>query len=255
MLFILQNAHDGIHRPLGLSHATGDLTLVQRPSQHIGACPVHIRLKHPLHDFCLFGVDNQVPVFILVVAIKAVRIHVEDTLFVKGANAPGGILRNGAAFILGKRSQNGEQQLAAAIHGVDAFLFKANANAHVLQLAGIIQAILGVTGKSGNGLGNHQVNFSCLAVSNHAVELVTTFGAGTRNALIGVNVHQFIFWVVVDVGGVVCHLVFKAVQLFLLCGGHSAISRHPQFLLRHPRTADHNRPLLCRDMKNLSCHA
>lgn len=96
-------------------------------------------------------------------------------------------------------------------HRADILFFKCDAGAQVFQLSGVVQAVLGVTGKSADGLCNDEVDFASLAVGNHAVELLTPLGAGAGNTLIRINPSQFIIRIAVDVFGVIGNLVFKAI--------------------------------------------
>lgn len=124
-------------------------------------------------------------------------------------------LGNGSAFVLCQRGQNGEKQLTRAVHRADVLLLKGDADAQIFQLSGIVQAVLGVPGKSADRLCDDEVDFASLAISNHTVELLTPFGAGAGDTFICVNTSQFIIGVSGDELCVVGHLVFKAVQLFV----------------------------------------
>ena len=63
----------------------------------------------------------------------------------------------------------------------------------ILQLADVFQAIQRVSGKSADGLGDNHVDVSGLAVVNHTVKVLTLFGAGAGNTIIGVDTGKFPF--------------------------------------------------------------
>ena len=100
MLFVLKDSHDGIHRPFRFSHASRHSLLHEPSGNNVRVDAVHVGFKNPAHHLCLFGVDDQSAVLVLVIAIKAVRVDMHHALFEKGANAPLAVLRNGAAFVL-----------------------------------------------------------------------------------------------------------------------------------------------------------
>ena len=49
------------------------------------------------------------------------------------ADTPGGVLRDGAALVLGQRGEDREKQLAGAVQGVDSLLLKHHPDAQVFE--------------------------------------------------------------------------------------------------------------------------
>ena len=118
-------------------------------------------------DLCLLRDDFR----------QAVRAFaVTEELFVGQADltvgkalslAPGDILGDGAALLLGKAGHDGDQQLTLAVKGVDVFLLEIDLHAVLLQLANSDQTVYSISGEAADGLGNNEVDLPGEGIINH----------------------------------------------------------------------------------------
>ena len=93
-----------------------------------------------------------------------------------------------------------------------------------------MDAVQGVSGEPGDGLGQNQVDFPLAAQLNHLVELVPVLGPYHGDAVIGENPCQQPALVVGDFLGIVVNLDFKTVLLFFFLSADPAVGGHPQEL-------------------------
>ena len=99
---------------------------------------------------------------------------------------------------------------------VDALFLEVDIDIQVAQKTDILEAVDGIAGEAADGFGQDEVNRPALTGSDHAVELIPLFDACPRNALVGIDAGEPPVWFCVDGLGIVPHLRFVAVQLFLL---------------------------------------
>ena len=106
---------------------------------------------------------------------------------------------------------------------MDVLFLEVDVDILVPELPYVLQAIQCVSGKSADGLGNDPVDFSCHAVVDHYVELLTLLCVGSRNTVISVDTGKFPFRVLGDVLSVVGHLGFITSSLLIAVGTDSAV--------------------------------
>ena len=108
-------------------------------------------------------------------------------------------------------------------HITDGFLFEEDGNVLILQLADVFQAVQCVSGKSADGLGDNHVDVSGLAVVNHTVKVLTFFGVGAGNTIIGVDTGKFPFGVFLHKFCIMLDLSIVACSLLIAVSTDSAI--------------------------------
>ena len=54
-----------------------------------------------------------------------------------------------------------------------------------------LKAVEGIAGKSADRLGNYHIDLACHAIVDQAVELLTLFGVGAGNTIVGINACKF----------------------------------------------------------------
>ena len=122
------------------------------------------------------------------------------------------------------------EQLALGVQRVDVFLLEVDLDALFLELAHGSQAVHGVAGEAGDGLGDDEVYLSRQCVGDHLVEAFAPFGIGAGDALVGVHPGERPVGPFLDVMGVVVHLRLIAGELFVAVGGDAGVCRHPALL-------------------------
>ena len=83
----------------------------------------------------LFFIDDKCTVGAFVVAEEMLISQADLTVGSTFAFAPGYILRNGSALLLGDGGHNGQHQFALGVEGIKVFLFKVDLHAFFLELA------------------------------------------------------------------------------------------------------------------------
>ena len=146
-------------------------------------------------------------------------------------NAPPDTGGCGLALRLRLRAEDGDEELAFRVDGVEAMLLEDDRNTKTPQLAGIVERVHGIPCKAGDGFGEDQVDLALSALPYHTQEVLALTGGGAGDALVGEYLHHGPFWIFHDLFRVVGKLVFVTGQLLLAVGGHAAVRRHPQVFL------------------------
>lgn len=94
------------------------------------------------------------------------------------------------------------------------------------QFSGYQNAFECVSCESADGFDNDHIYLAAFALPNQLFEFVTLFHAGAGDPLVGINAYELPSGFPVDAVGVVIHLIFIAVELFILLGGYAAVGRH-----------------------------
>ena len=141
------------------------------------------------------------------------------------------IAGDGLALRLGEGPHHGQHQLCGLVHGVDVFFFKVDCDALCFQHSDVVQAVYGIAGEAGDGLGEDQVDFALLTPFHHPHEVRPLLGRSTSDALIRKDVGYRPRLILHDLIGVVVFLRLVAVELILLFGGYPAVGRHPKLPL------------------------
>ena len=183
-----------------------------------GAHDVRLRFHNLRHSVLAAAIAHKLPVGHGHLAVREALPH-----------PPGHVFGNIPAFLLRDAGHDGQQHLALAVQRVDVLFLEIDLYTVFLQLADGGQRIHGVSCKTGNALGNDQVNLACQRVLNHAVKSFALFCTHARNALVRIHIHELPVvrsFLGLDIFGVVLHLRLIAGQLLLAAGGDASISRH-----------------------------
>jgi len=120
--------------------------------------------------------------------------------------APAHVVGDGGGFLLCDGAEHFHDQLVLHFGGLDAFLFKIYVHAERFQFPESGEAVPDVSGKSGNGFDQNQIDFPFAAVVHHPQKILPLVRSGSGNALVGINIDQLPFIVAGDMLGVVIHL-------------------------------------------------
>ena len=131
-------------------------------------------------------------------------------------------------FALGDAAVDGDVKLGTGLIAVDALLLEVHIDTEVIEQADILQAVHRVPREPGNGFRDDHVDFPLFAAADHAVEFISVFHTCAGDALIGVDTFKRPSVFGIDAFGIVLHLIFITVELFLLLSGNAAVCRHPQ---------------------------
>ena len=139
------------------------------------------------------------------------------------AVAPGDVGADVLAFLLGHAGQDGNDELAVGVHGVDILGLEENVHAFGLELMDGVQGIDGVAREAADTFDDNHIDLARKGVVDHAVEVVALFQAGAGKALIGVDLDELPVRVLVDQLGVVVDLGLIAGQLLGVAGGDPGV--------------------------------
>ena len=131
-------------------------------------------------------------------------------------------------FALRNAAVDGNVKLGTGLIAVDALFLEVHIDTEVIEQSDILQAVHRVPREPGNGFCDDHVDFPLLAAADHTVEFISVFHACAGDALVGVDTFKRPSVFGIDAFGVVLHLIFIAVELFLLLSGNAAVCRHPQ---------------------------
>lgn len=85
-------------------------------------------------------------------------------------DSPFAVFRNVPRLLLGQGAQDREKELSTGIHRADILLLKDDSDPQCFEPSGVLQAVLCVSGKSGNGFCDHKIYFSGFAVHDHPIK-------------------------------------------------------------------------------------
>ena len=109
----------------------------------------------------------------------------DNPLLVAVADTQFDILGDGFGFLLGQGGHDSDQDLSFGIHGINIFFFKEDRDAQGLQFPDMAQAVQGIAGKAGDGLGDDHVDLSVPGLLHHLLELEPIFSGGSRDSFVG----------------------------------------------------------------------
>ena len=182
-------------------------------------------LVHPenlLHNHRLLRHDLVFSVLVLCVPIQLAPAG--NAFFKAFANAPDRVFGNGPALFLRKGSEDGQEHLRKSRPGVDVVALEDDVDADIVQTPHIGEAFERVAGKPADGLGQHQVDPSLLAILDHPLELWPLVRACPRNPVIRVNSGVFPFRICPDQLRIVLDLPLKAGFLLIRFRRNSGIA-------------------------------
>ena len=139
-------------------------------------------LINAAHDGGFLGNNDQSAV--LPAIPKNAESPVWNTLFHALANAPLDVIADGAAFLLRKRSEQRQQQLAALRQCINSFFLEPNRNPQFLQATDGYQHVQRVAGEAGKALGQDDIDVPGLTLSDHALKF-RAIGARSADAVVG----------------------------------------------------------------------
>ena len=131
-------------------------------------------------------------------------------------------------FALRNAAVDGNVKLGTGLIAVDALFLEVHIDTEVIEQSDILQAVHRVPREPGNGFRDDHVDFPLLASADHAVEFISVFHACAGDALVGVDTFKRPSVFGIDAFGIVFHLIFITVELFLLLSGNAAVCRYPQ---------------------------
>ena len=142
---------------------------------------------------------------------------------------PADIFRDSFTLFLGYHGEDGCQQLAGHLGGIDALLLKADPDPQVPQLPDRHQALTGVSREPCGGFRQDLVDAASAAVLQEPLEVIPLLRGGPGDPLIRIYVHKLPFRVAGDEFCVVGILRGKGVDLVLRVGTDAGVSGHTQF--------------------------
>ena len=161
----------GAGPPLVAGHRR-DFHLVQLFADQLTAHAVQIVAEDHPDNFRFFRDNFQSSAF------HFVPVNAEEAGFAPlkvVADAPLAVFRNAVAFLLRKRSEDGQHKLTVPAQRIQLLFLKINAYAQPLQLAHRIQQRQRISGETGNGLDQNQVDLSFAAFLQHPLKFRARF--------------------------------------------------------------------------------
>lgn len=101
------------------------------------------------------------------------------------ADGPSDILGDGSTLFFRKGTHQGDKELAGAVHGVDILFLKVDRHPGGFQSVDGSEGIHGISGESGQRLGEDQIDFSVQGIRYHTVETVTLADRQSGDTIIG----------------------------------------------------------------------
>ena len=227
-----QNGFHRAARPPLLSARRGYPLLCQQLRDAGGRLPVQKQAVDLPHDLRFLFIHHRRSVLAPVVAQEAPVGHGYLAVRDAPAPAPGHVLRNAAAFFLGKAGHDVDHQLSLAVQGVDVLLFKRNPDPFFLQLPDGGQAVHRVPGEAADAFCNNPVDLPSQRIRDQPVKALPTGGGGGRNAVIRIQAPVFPLRVVPDQAAVIVALGLEGSLLLLLIGTDPGVSGHPGLLYK-----------------------
>ena len=194
----------------------------------------HSRQEHiedASHDLSFFRNDLRLTICALTESKQFAEVEYHITVFEPLAVAPRDVSAHAFTFCLGEACVDRHQQLAVTLEGVDVLFLKDDADAHQLELTDELDAFRSISGEPGDGLGDDVVNLAASAIPDHPLELVTLIRSGTRDALVGIDVHELPFGLAHDHLRVHPLLHGVAGELFFGVSGDSAVGSDPELIV------------------------
>ena len=142
-----------------------------------------------------------------------------------------------AQFILRNAGHDGEAQLGVLVERVDVVVLEENADAGGKQLARVADAVERVAGKTGDLLGEDEVEFVVLRVLHHALKVVALARRYAGQTFVDIAVDERPGRVAGDIVAVVANLVVERVELFIAVGRNARVKGHAERDIAEPRCA------------------
>ena len=222
-----QNGFHRAARPPLLSARRGYPLLCQQLRDAGWRLPVQKQAVDLPHGLRFLFIHHRRSVLAPVVAQEAPVGHGHLAVRDAPAPAPGHVLRNAAAFFLGKAGHDGDHQLSLAVQSIDVLLFKRDPDPFFLQLPDGGQAVHRVPGEAADAFCNNPVDLPSQRIRDQPVKALPTGGGGGRNTVIRIQARVFPLRVVPDQAAVIVALGLEGSLLLLLIGTDPGVSGYP----------------------------
>ena len=133
-----------------------------------------------------------------------------------------------AKLVLCNRGHDCKAKLRILIEGIDVIVLEEYADTHIQKLSCVLQRVESVTCKSGDLLGDDEVEHILLGIADHSVEILSLLGGDARDALVDVARDESPAAYLFDFILIVCNLVGKGVQLLVGLLGNTGVKSNPQ---------------------------
>ena len=221
IFLISQHVHDYTIIPQS-THWRGYTLCHQQFHNSDAAHAIQVHLENPANYCCFLWLNDEAAISYLIAIHAKAR---GDALFEFLSDAPLTVFRYTAALLLCKRSEDSQHKLTIPAQGIQLLLFKINAYAQPLQFAHRVQQRQRISGKTGNGLDQNQVDLSFAAFFQHPLKFRTLF-LRTGQAKIREYPCVLPFRVSLDSFAVITDLRRQRVQHGVFFHGNAGIGRH-----------------------------
>ena len=151
------------------------------------------------------------------------RAAKNDALLHAAHLSPFGAFRGPSAFVLCEGTHDRQPQLPIVGAGIQAVIEKQHAYTAPPQLAGDLQRVHRVAGKTADLLGHDQVDLSQLRRMEHFVELHALVGRCAGKSFVSIDALQLPIRLALDVITEISLLGLKRVRLIFLIRGYATI--------------------------------
>ena len=231
VLFVGENPSYCGMRPCCSAAGVWNVAFLQVLADHVEAVTVEVFLVDLPNDLCLLRNDLWITIRPFLIGVQIVVVDGGFTTLHGVALACLDIAGDGFALRLGKGSHHSQHQFCGLVHGIDVFFFKVDRDALCFQHSDVVEAVHRIAGKSGDRLGEDQVDLALLAPFHHPHEVCPLLDRCAGGTLIREDVGHRPRLVLHDLIGIVIFLRLVAVELILLFGGYPAVGRHPELPL------------------------
>ena len=138
---------------------------------------------YPLSFLRDYGIIPAIPL----VAQQTVLASNEAAFCVGFPYLPFDVLTGGATLFLGKCRQKPQHEFPVHGEGVYLLPLEAHFHADVLQMAHRVQQVNGISGKTGDGFYQDDVDLASIAVGYHPLEVFPVLDAGAGYAIVCIN--------------------------------------------------------------------
>ena len=151
------------------------------------------------------------------------RAAKNDALLHAAHLSPFGAFRGPSAFVLCEGTHDRQSKLPIVGAGIQAVIEKQHADAAPTQLAGDLQGVHRVAGKTADLLGHDQVDLSQLRRMEHFIELHALVGRCAGKSFVSIDALQLPIRLALDVLAEIPLLRFKGICLVFLIRGYATI--------------------------------
>ena len=161
-------------------------------------------------------------------AVRSVAVHIFPRLHPLHDGKPL-VLGNCLRLLLCDGREGIEQHLISEGQGVDSLFLKLHPHAEQFQLPDIFQRLLGVSGETGDGFGDDQVDLVLFAHLDHSLEFGAVLCVHAREPFVSEYLHQLPLFFSLNEAGIYPNLVGVGVLLISRIGRYPAIGGDSNF--------------------------